>query len=328
MRRSVMPNTLVTEVFDATGLRELSERLSPGDAHRYRLRDPAAASRGPAMLSRHVLRRAGDLHVSTVAERLATVVGIVGSGVDAFCFCDLRAGMMALTPPGAAAPHVGEPNRGLIHGGESGLTALTTDGTARTNLWVGRARMEAALAAALEAVPRERLRFDTAVDWSAPGPGAVRRLLLHAEAEFARADGMAAQPVALAAFTDLFVQTALRELPHNHRERLLRPAGVAAPGHLRRAEAFMRAQAEAPIGLAEIAAAAGCSVRTLHNAFRLFRDTTPHRALLLVRLERAREALLRGEEPVAAVARRFGFSHLGRFAASYARQFGERPRRG
>ena len=187
--------------------------------------------------------------------------------------------------------------------------------------------MEAALATALGEPLTERLRFETSIDWAAPGPGAVRRLLLHAEAEFAREGGIAAQPVALAAFTDLFVQTALREVPHNHRERLLRPAGVATPAHLRRAEAFMRAQAEAPIGLPDIAAAAGCSVRTLQNAFRLFRGTTPYRALLLVRLERARNDLRRGEEPVAAVARRYGFSNVGRFAASYTRQFKERPQR-
>ena len=321
-------NTLVVEVFDAAGLRGLSERFPYGKAHRYRLRDPAAAPPEPVAMSRYASCSAGDLKVSAVTERLGTALEIVEPGIEAFCFCNLHSGAMALTPPGAAEPLVGGPGRGLIHGGEGGLTALTRDGTTRTNLWVARARMEAALAAALGEAPRERLRFDPAVDWSAPGSGAVRRLLLYAEAEFARKDGMAAQPVALAAFTDLFIQTALRELPHNGRERLRRPAGGITPGHLRRAEAFMWAQADAPIGLAEIAAAAGCSVRTLQNAFRLFRDTTPHRALQEVRLEQAREALRRGEVAVAAVARRFGFSHVGRFAASYARQFGEKPRRG
>jgi AraC-like DNA-binding protein len=323
----MMPNTLVVEVFDAAGIHGLSERLSHGNAHRYRLRDPAAAPSGPAALSRHVMRNAGDLQVSAVAERLGTAVGIVEPGIEAFCFCDLRSGAMALTPPGATEPSVGNPGHGLIHGGEGGLTALTQDGTGRTNLWVARARMEAALAAAVGDV-RERLRFQTSVDWSMPGPGAVRRLLLHAEAEFARENGMATHPVALAAFTDLFVQTALRELAHNYSERLARPAALATPGHLRRAEAFMRAQAKAPIGLPDIAAAADCSVRTLQNAFRMFRDTTPYRALQLVRLERARDDLHQGEEPVAAVARRYGLSNVGRFAASYARQFGEWPRRG
>ena len=322
------PDKLVVEVYDAAGMQELSERLSHGNAHRYRLRDPASAPTGSSAVSRHTIRNAGTLQVSAVAERLGTAVEIVEPGIEAFCFCDLRSGSMALTPPGATEPVVGGPGHGLIHGGEGGLKALTQDGTARTNLWVGRARVEAALTASLGEASRERLRFDPSVDWHAPGPDAVRRLMGDAEAEFAREDGMAAQPIALTAFTDLFVQTVLRELPHNFRERLRRPVGVVTPGHLRRAEAFMRARADTPIGLADIALAAGCSVRTLQNAFRLFRDTTPHRALQRVRLERARETLRRGDEPVAAVARRFGFSHVGRFAASYARQFGERPRRG
>ena len=85
-----------------------------------------------------------------MSERLGMAVRIVEPGIEAFCFCDLRAGAMALTPLEAAEPLVGGPGRGLIHGGEGGLTMLTRDGTARTNLWVGRARMEAALAARLQ----------------------------------------------------------------------------------------------------------------------------------------------------------------------------------
>lgn len=324
----MMPNTVVVEVFDAAGIQGLNERLSQGNAHRYRLRDPSGASSGSTPLSRLVARTAGDLQVSAVAERLGTVVGIVEPGIEAFCFCDFRSGAMALTLPGAPGPAVGSPECGLIHGGEAGLTALTQDGTQRTNLWVKRARMEAALAAAVGDVVPHRLRFHTSLDWSMAGPNAVQRLLLHAEAEFARQDGMATQPMALATFTDLFVQTALRGLVHNYSQHLARPAALAIPAHLRRAEAFMRAQTRAPIGLTEIAAAAECSVRTLQNAFRMFRNTTPHRALQLARLEQARDDLHRGEETVAAVARRYGFSNVGRFAASYARQFGERPRRG
>lgn len=103
---------------------------------------------------------------------------------------------------------------------------------------------------------RERLRFDKSVDSSAPGQASVRRLLLYAEAVFACEDGMASQLVALTAFTDLFLHTALHELPHNHRERLLRPARIATPkGHLWRAEASMRAQVDAPINMAQIAVA-------------------------------------------------------------------------
>lgn len=321
------PDSVAVEVFDAAGLHALSELFPHGGPHRYKLRDPAEVPSRAVALSRYSNRSAGDVQVTAAAERLGMALEIVEPGIEAFCFCDLRSGAMALTPPGAVEPAVGRLGHGLIHGGEGGMTALTANGTARTNLWVSRARMETALATLGEEL-RKPLRFDPAVDWAAPGPSAVRRLLLHAEAEFAREDGMATQPLALAAFTDLFVHTALRELLHNYREQLQRPAGIAIPAHLRRAEAFMLAQAEAPIGLQEIALAAGCSVRTLQNAFRLFRDTTPHRTLQAMRLERARDDLRRGSETVAMVARRYGFTNSGRFAASYARRFGDRPRRG
>ena len=58
------------------------------------------------------MRTAGDLQVSVVAERLGTAVGIVEPGIEAFCFCDLRSGAMALTPSGATDPAVGRPGRG------------------------------------------------------------------------------------------------------------------------------------------------------------------------------------------------------------------------
>jgi len=49
--------------------------------------------------------------------------------------------------------------------------------------------------------------------------------------------------------------------------------------------------------------------------------------LRLVRFERVRDELLRGNESttVTAAAMRWGFSHLGRFAAEYRARFKESP---
>ncbi len=78
--------------------------------------------------------------------------------------------------------------------------------------------------------------------------------------------------------------------------------------------------------MADAAAAAGCSVRALQRAFQQFRDTTPHAALMRARLELARAALLAdGEASAASIARRYGFTNAGRFAAAYAGRFGEMP---
>ena len=321
-----MVRLTVIEIANAKEFASIAERL-PGanHRHRYRLRDPAAASDGP-LLSRHVLRAVGALQVSQVWEQRGTEVGIDEPGIPAYCFSMLHAGGMRLSLPGRAEAAEGGPARGLIHAGHDGTHALTLDGTTRTNLWVARTALDGALAAQLGGVPRSPLAFRPEIDWTTGAGSSVGRLLCHATAELERPDGMGAQPLALAAFTDLFVQTVLTGLPHNHSEQLAEPRTMGTPRHLRQAEAFMRAEAGRPIRLEDIATAAGCSVRSLHDAFRRFRDTTPHQALQQVRLEMAAAELRRGEDPVTAVARRYGFTHPGRFATLYARRYGQRPR--
>jgi AraC-like DNA-binding protein len=105
-------------------------------------------------------------------------------------------------------------------------------------------------------------------------------------------------------------------------------AGTAAePAVIRRAVAFVDANAHRDIGVAEIAEAARLGVRGLQVAFRRHRDQTPLEYLRQVRMEQARREL-EGAEPgttVAEVAARWGFSHPGRFAAEYRRLFGRHP---
>jgi len=101
----------------------------------------------------------------------------------------------------------------------------------------------------------------------------------------------------------------------------------ASPVSLRRAEEFVRTNCTQALSLDEIAGTAGVSVRSLQQAFRRYRRTTPHAFLNQCRLERARQRLLAAspQDSVASIARECGFIHLGRFAAVYARAFGERP---
>ena len=82
-----------------------------------------------------------------------------------------------------------------------------------------------------------------------------------------------------------------------------------------------------PIRIAEVAVAAGCSVRNLNDVFRRFRGTTPLATLHAIRLDAVRAQLLAGGAgaSAAAVARRHGFTNLARFATAYCRRFGEAP---
>jgi AraC-like DNA-binding protein len=119
----------------------------------------------------------------------------------------------------------------------------------------------------------------------------------------------------------------LETVPHNYSMQLQKPASPAVPKQLKRAMEYMHANVGADIRMADIARQAGTSVRTLQAAFQQFKDTTPIGYLRMIRLQGARRALMSADQSrlVADVARDWGFSHMGRFAALYYQSFGEMP---
>ncbi|MBS46026.1 MAG: AraC family transcriptional regulator [Nocardioides sp.] len=79
---------------------------------------------------------------------------------------------------------------------------------------------------------------------------------------------------------------------------------------------------------ADLAEEAGVGVRRLQQGFRRYVGCTPGQAVQAARLERAHADLLAGDaETVAEVAYRWGFGHLGRFAAAYRERYGVAPSR-
>jgi AraC-like DNA-binding protein len=102
-----------------------------------------------------------------------------------------------------------------------------------------------------------------------------------------------------------------------------------APGAVRRAVAFIESRADQDISIADIAAAAGVSRRTIQIAFRRHLDTTPTAYLRKVRLDLAHAELLAASPEdgltVTAVAYRWGFSSPSRFTERYRTEFGRSP---
>lgn len=101
----------------------------------------------------------------------------------------------------------------------------------------------------------------------------------------------------------------------------------AIPNDVRKAIEFMRQSVCRPISMAELVQHCGVAERTLNNHFRTFLDISPIHYQHRLRLAAARETLLAGEpgNSITAVAKRYGFTHFGRFAGQYRRQFGESP---
>jgi len=77
---------------------------------------------------------------------------------------------------------------------------------------------------------------------------------------------------------------------------------------------------------ASLAALAGVSVRTLQDGFRQHVGVPPMVYLRRLRLTRAHDDLRTGRAAtVAEAAQKWGFSHLGRFAAAYRAKYGALP---
>jgi AraC-like DNA-binding protein len=105
------------------------------------------------------------------------------------------------------------------------------------------------------------------------------------------------------------------------------PARYALPASLVHALRWLGGRLDEPIELDTLAAVAGVRPRTLEAHFKAYLGTTPLGWVRRMRLARARQQLLAGDEQasVTGIALANGFGELGRFAAQYRRQFGELP---
>ncbi|MFF3723807.1 AraC family transcriptional regulator [Streptomyces erythrochromogenes] len=125
--------------------------------------------------------------------------------------------------------------------------------------------------------------------------------------------------------------TVLRTLPNTAREDAPAPrdARDAHSDTLRRAVAFIEANAHRDITLADIAASIPVTPRAVQYAFTRHAGTTPLGHLRRVRLARAHADLSSadpsGTATVAGIAGRWGFAHQGRFAAAYRQEYGVPP---
>jgi AraC-like DNA-binding protein len=165
-------------------------------------------------------------------------------------------------------------------------------------------------------LPEQARTWRRAVDFVArtlrEGPGAADSPLVIGAAERLLAG------LAIATFSD-----EVAVAPERHAD-----LDARSPATLRRAIAFIEANAERDVGIGEIAATARVSRRAVQQAFRRHLDTTPTAFLRRVRLDGAHREL-RAAEPgaltVTEVAYRWGFSSPSRFTERYRAAFGATP---
>lgn len=98
--------------------------------------------------------------------------------------------------------------------------------------------------------------------------------------------------------------------------------------HLSLAREYLDANMKGPVKMADVCAHAGIRLRTLERVFQRELRVSPYRYLLARRLGAVRRALVAVDPEhgiIKRVAMDHGFTHMGRFAVNYRRQFAETP---
>jgi AraC-like DNA-binding protein len=170
-----------------------------------------------------------------------------------------------------------------------------------------------------------RVRFAPSMDLTRGVGRSLLRWVTLAVEELDRSDALLHNPLALAQFEQLLLTGLVCGQPHNLSAMLDRPAMVS-PRSVKRAIDFIRANLQLPITVGQLVGVAGVPGRTLYKHFRQTTGLAPLAYVRKARFEAVRRDLLDGsEQTVTAIAARWGFDHMGRFAHGYRLLFGERP---
>ena len=148
--------------------------------------------------------------------------------------------------------------------------------------------------------------------------------------EAGRGDGLLRHRLAIGNLQRLLIHTLLLTQPHSYTDALSDEGRPVSEAVVKEAIDLMRGHPESVWTTAELARATGVSARALQKAFARSGEVPPMTYLRHIRLHRVRaelgeESRTRSSAAVTAVASRWGFVHLGRFAQQYRQLFGEAP---
>jgi AraC-like DNA-binding protein len=224
---------------------------------------------------------------------------------------------VAASPVMAAIPRPGQP-----------MTLACEADVAHLVVRIGRAALESHLSRLLGRTLDRPIEFAPAFDLSA---GASSRWnfgvqLLHAE--LYENDSLLHQFAGVGPLEE-FLMSALLFCQESNYRSLLHPSARQTSRIVTEAVDYIDQHLAEAITVDDIAAHVDVSVRTLQSQFARDLDQTPTNVLRDRRLERARSDLADASPgsgvSVTAVATRWGFTHLGRFAVNYKNRYGESP---
>ena len=180
--------------------------------------------------------------------------------------------------------------------------------------------IQGSLSSPVEFDPSLPLKAGAAQEWV--------RLLLLVHRQLENPNSMVRHSLVLAPLVESLIHGFLLVANHPYRESLARPAEPGRPAAVGDAMALIEAGPHLPLTTSQLAMQCHVSVRSLQEGFRRHLGMAPMAYLREVRLRRAHSEL-RSADPshttVAAVAHRWGFTHLGRFSTAHKLLYGETP---
>ncbi|MBJ3809351.1 helix-turn-helix transcriptional regulator [Streptomyces flavofungini] len=219
-----------------------------------------------------------------------------------------------------------EVTAGVVNPGDTQeLRPLRSRKTRFLGLRIDAALVDQEFAALTGRPPVSSVRFDFALDLAKAKGRAVRLLVRSLLEQLDSGDPLFQRPELQRSQVRCLVTALLLAQPHSHTGELHDGPRPGYPRTLRAALAFIEANLTERISLDGIAAAAGCSPRTLSSAFRGRLGISPLSYVRDLRLDRIRADILASTDPVGTIAYRWGVSHLGRFARAYRDRFAELP---
>ena len=259
-----------------------------------------------------------------------------GTDVEVACQADTGSYVLSYTTSGSIEVSSGQrqatagPSRAtLLAVGKSSRFDMPKDASLVT-MSFERADLETELSTMLGCRIVRPIVFDFATDMgSEPGRSFLDTLELFRHQATCADTLSAAHPAFAAGLAKATITGLLLTFPHNYTDELVRGNDTAGlPPTIDRA---VRAVEESPTTIHradDLARLAGLSLRALEAGFERYVGQPPMAYVRRVRLDRARAQLLAGDAHsvnVSDVANRWGFSHLGRFSATYRATFGENP---
>jgi len=220
------------------------------------------------------------------------------------------------------------PSTGALFGPGNPVFTLHDAHTAELAVKIERPALEAELAALLGRPVEGPIDLPPVMDVSDGRGRSWSRLISLLYDELGQPDSLVHQPLIAEHIRHSVLSGLLLSVSHRYRDELATPVQPGVPRAVRRTLDMIEEEPEHPFTVAELASIAGMSVRSLQEGFRRHVGRPPMAHLQEVRLLRSHEALQRSDPSritVAAVAHRWGFAHLGRFASAYRRRFGVSP---